>query len=895
MSPNLDHPPSLFVHNLAPQTTKADLDAHFSSIGPLRRSLIVTDNDSGLCKGFGFVHFALQDDATKALSHLNGSFVRGRKISLDVAKSRQRAVKDDDGGLLKKEAKGREARRGANPKGAIGMRTVIVKRTDGEIVDEKLVKERIGDLEEVLIAGVGKELRCTFNTWAEAGKAAAKIHGNGMEAWIEALAGGKKTRLIVRNLPFRCSVEEIRVAFGKLAPVREVRLEPTRTTEKGTEETEKKEGKNNDGGTVRCAGFGFVEYFLVADAKFAMSKMNGAKIGGRIVAVDMALEKSTYLKKAEEVEHESRHEHEQENTDGDREEEENVDSVNGTNLETADSDQFHGEKGDETVHTEDVDVDLRSLDSKEEIKKKPPQSSHEEMARTVFVRNLLFETSASELWNAMSKEFGRVEQAVLVKHPVTKRPRGTAFVRFARQEDAEKAVVRCGEGDTSETRSTLLKARTESFSLQGRPLLVCRAVDRTRAKDLEVAAKLKGKKEDPRNLRLAWIGQVKAGTEEATGLSEQDLSRLAKSEREKRDKLSRNPNAFVSETRLNVRNIPRELDDKMLKQMFLAAVEKGLWKEYGKSKVNANRQRNGATEKEEDNGNVEKNMKIGGVRITYCKIIRDYDRNGRSKGYGFVEFERHEHALAALRVINNNPNAMEMLIAAKPKALKIDKRQESAMKELWGDGRRLLVEFSVEDRRKVEFIKRIKERGKKLSEEHKKRKLDEGVGEKTRKRRKRKDMKDKDKRGKDKQDGPETSGRERATSKSDKKSAVKRKRAEEVERKAQAEAKQQQKGDDNGLKVVNKRKWDEFRDEQVRRPKMGVGEGESDEQKEYNRKRRKGKTKEKKSEREKKFESLVKAYKRKLGSRELLAESGAKSTTTKAAKTSAAELSRWFE
>lgn len=38
--------------------------------------------------------------------------------------------------------------------------------------------------------------------------------------------------------------------------------------------------------------------------------------------------------------------------------------------------------------------------------------------------------------------------------------------------------------------------------------------------------------------------------------------------------------------------------------------------------------------------------------------LTDIDENGmaRSRGYGFVTFTEHEHALEALRKINNNPN-----------------------------------------------------------------------------------------------------------------------------------------------------------------------------------------------------------------------------------------------
>eukprot|EP00173_Palmaria_palmata_P000939 Plantae.Rhodophyta-Palmaria_palmata.ctg1485.p1 GENE.Plantae.Rhodophyta-Palmaria_palmata.ctg1485~~Plantae.Rhodophyta-Palmaria_palmata.ctg1485.p1 ORF type:complete len:129 (+),score=19.29 Plantae.Rhodophyta-Palmaria_palmata.ctg1485:234-620(+) len=61
------------------------------------------------------------------------------------------------------------------------------------------------------------------------------------------------------------------------------------------------------------------------------------------------------------------------------------------------------------------------------------------MKRTVFVRNILFETSSAELRTTM-ETFGDVEQAVLVMDSLSGRPRGTAFVRFRDEIGAYKAV-----------------------------------------------------------------------------------------------------------------------------------------------------------------------------------------------------------------------------------------------------------------------------------------------------------------------------------------------------------------------------------------------------------------------------------------------------------------------
>jgi nucleolar protein 4 len=64
------------------------------------------------------------------------------------------------------------------------------------------------------------------------------------------------------------------------------------------------------------------------------------------------------------------------------------------------------------------------------------------------------------------------------------------------------------------------------------------------------------------------------------------------------------------------------------------------------------------------------------------KVVRDKEQRDKSKGFGFVEFTLHENALAALRQVNNNP-------------------------DYFGEKRRLLVEFALEDQlvlRKREFV-----------------------------------------------------------------------------------------------------------------------------------------------------------------------------------------------
>lgn len=76
----------LFVSNFPYSTTEQDLRELFAprNITDVR---IITDRDTGHSRGFGFVEFASDADASDALS-LNGVDLGGRKINVAIANER---------------------------------------------------------------------------------------------------------------------------------------------------------------------------------------------------------------------------------------------------------------------------------------------------------------------------------------------------------------------------------------------------------------------------------------------------------------------------------------------------------------------------------------------------------------------------------------------------------------------------------------------------------------------------------------------------------------------------------------------------------------------------------------------------------------------------------------
>ena len=76
----------LYVGNLSYDTTIDTLKATFSEFGEIIDAIIITDRNTGRSKGFGFVEFADEESAQKALDAMNGKDIEGRNLVVNVAR-----------------------------------------------------------------------------------------------------------------------------------------------------------------------------------------------------------------------------------------------------------------------------------------------------------------------------------------------------------------------------------------------------------------------------------------------------------------------------------------------------------------------------------------------------------------------------------------------------------------------------------------------------------------------------------------------------------------------------------------------------------------------------------------------------------------------------------------
>ena len=75
----------LFVGSLSWDTTDEGLEEAFAAHGSVTEAKVITDRNTGRSRGFGFVTFENEEDASTAMEALNNTELDGRTIRVDFA------------------------------------------------------------------------------------------------------------------------------------------------------------------------------------------------------------------------------------------------------------------------------------------------------------------------------------------------------------------------------------------------------------------------------------------------------------------------------------------------------------------------------------------------------------------------------------------------------------------------------------------------------------------------------------------------------------------------------------------------------------------------------------------------------------------------------------------
>jgi nucleolar protein 4 len=389
----------------------------------------------------------------------------------------------------------------------------------------------------------------------------------------------------------------------------------------------------------RMKGFAFVEMKTRKAAAKVIEAVNGMEIEGRPIAVDWCVSKDEWNDHRETPS---------------KEEEEEI------GVETEDEDEG-------IIETSDEEEDgAEEIDEDGDENGEPPSP----MAQTIFIRNIPYLVTRSSLFN-LFRPLGHIASLYLTTDPTTSLSRGTAFLTFSQPAPAQTLLQLSDDLKSG----TATPEQIERYTLEGRTMQFLPAVSHSEADRLKTEHATK-KHEDRRNFFLLNEGQIDSREPLYEKLSGMDLALRRDSLKMRKEQLAANPSLHLSLTRLAVRNIPRSLTEKEFRDLAIKAV----------SEFDEEVQKDLRTDLTEEE-KARDPAKDGKRALIQAKIVEE--KTGRSKGYGFLEYNCHENALKGLRWLN---------------ARVVGERNVE------GEGdrkRRLVVEFAIEN---AQVVKRRRER-----------------------------------------------------------------------------------------------------------------------------------------------------------------------------------------
>ncbi len=80
----------LFVGSLPFRTSEEAIKDYFSQAGSVVSVKIITDRETGRSKGFGFVEYSNENEASAAIEMFNGKEFEGRTIFVSEAKPQEK-------------------------------------------------------------------------------------------------------------------------------------------------------------------------------------------------------------------------------------------------------------------------------------------------------------------------------------------------------------------------------------------------------------------------------------------------------------------------------------------------------------------------------------------------------------------------------------------------------------------------------------------------------------------------------------------------------------------------------------------------------------------------------------------------------------------------------------
>ncbi|XP_063993576.1 RNA-binding protein 28-like [Diachasmimorpha longicaudata] len=455
----------IIVRNLSFEVTEDDVRKLYEPFGQIEQIDLLRRPD-GKPVGCGFIQFKRIEDASRAIFKTNKTEFLSRPITVTWAIPKDKFIENQNTNIaVKPDGKSSPA------------------KEDPDVGVEKIKKESTAELKK----------QCKLRKQQ------------------------KRSRIIVRNLPFAVTEEDLKNYFSEYGNITEVKLLT-----------------KSDGKRVGC---GFLQFDHVQSAAKAIRGSNLRPLMDRLIVVDWAVPKDQF-----------QNANKNEVQEKDDKDVALIDENNDIKLEDEPLNEEDDDEEDEAEESEEENkIELEKSLGDEDDKGPRRISNDVSEGKTVFLKNVPFSVNNDQLKSCM-EQFGPVYYALVCIDPLTEHSKGTAFVKFRNLEDAEKCL-----------------ASGTELQIQGETLDPHRAI--TKKDVLDSKSRASNRTKDSRNLYLVKEGVILPGSHAAADVSPGDMQKRIQMEQWKSQML-RNLNMFVSRIRLVVHNLPATLDDVKLREIF---------------------------------------------------------------------------------------------------------------------------------------------------------------------------------------------------------------------------------------------------------------------------------------------------------------------------------------
>lgn len=339
--------------------------------------------------------------------------------------------------------------------------------------------------------------------------------------------------------------------------------------------------------------------------------------------------------------------------------------------------------------------DVANKKSEKDNKPKDPLEQDEDLSSTVFVRGIPYETDEKKFLK-FCQDIGEVFYAKVVKMKDNSgRHNGNGFIKFKDQKHANRVVEMTTKLDLGnyipkedDPNLFIQGTRIKFFPSLTKKVAHGKAQERVKElkqkefnKEADVKNLTKDKRKkmpnkidsiietdssDKRRLKYSLLGFNAVDEKTFKSLTPAEVAQRKEHQDEKKEKM-KNPNMFVSSSRVVIKNLAKHFDQRQLGMRIKEILGRGLSK-HGVS---------------EELSNLNK-RKI----FKQVKIMTQEDNEGKtvSKGTAFIEFTEPEHAECFLKSVDD---------------IKVAKS--------FAEKRLPIIEFAFEDVRKVKEIEKAKE------------------------------------------------------------------------------------------------------------------------------------------------------------------------------------------